>query len=73
MALKRVILHNETSDGVGNIDCIQWTEVHVLIKVFMSSMQFPLTSLREITILKRLQHPHIVNLLDIVVGAKRER
>eukprot|EP01138_Halocafeteria_seosinensis_P014278 gb/GECG01014578.1/.p1 GENE.gb/GECG01014578.1/~~gb/GECG01014578.1/.p1 ORF type:complete len:432 (+),score=44.78 gb/GECG01014578.1/:1-1296(+) len=48
VALKRVILHNENSDG------------------------FPLTSLREIMILKRLSHPNIVNLLDVVVGAKRE-
>lgn len=56
VALKKVILHNEKSDG------------------------FPITSVREIGILKRLSaarardggHPNIVELLEIVVGKKRE-
>ena len=56
VALKRVILHNEKADG------------------------FPITSVREIRILKRLSaarardggHANIVQLLEIVVGKKRE-
>lgn len=56
VALKRVILHNEKSDG------------------------FPITSVREIKLLKRISaarakgggHENIVQLLEIVVGKKRE-
>jgi hypothetical protein len=56
VALKKVILHNEKSDG------------------------FPITSVREINLLKRLSaarardggHPNIVELLEIVVGKQRE-
>jgi serine/threonine protein kinase len=33
---------------------------------------FPLTSLREIKLLKRCNHPNIVKLIDIVVGSKRD-
>jgi serine/threonine protein kinase len=47
-ALKRVILHNEKSDG------------------------FPLTSVREIRILKLLSHPNIVQLHDVIVGKGRD-
>eukprot|EP01084_Bolivina_argentea_P128809 227605_1 len=48
VALKRVILHNESSDG------------------------FPLTSLREVALLKALSHPNCVSLLEVVVGRKRD-
>lgn len=34
--------------------------------------QFPITSLREIKLLKRLRHDNIVHLHDVVVGRKRE-
>ncbi|CAM9689233.1 unnamed protein product [Chrysoparadoxa australica] len=33
---------------------------------------FPLTSLREIALLKRISHPHCVALLDVVVGGQRD-
>jgi serine/threonine protein kinase len=33
---------------------------------------FPLTSLREISALRRCNHPNIVRLLDVVVGSKRD-
>lgn len=39
----------------------------------MCCLQFPLTSLREIRVLKRLYHENIVNLIDVVVGKQRER
>lgn len=48
VALKRVIMHNEQSDG------------------------FPVTSLREIRVLKRLVHPNVVRLHEIAVGRRRE-
>lgn len=48
VALKRIILHNETKDG------------------------FPLTSLREISCLRRISHPNCVKLLEVVVGRKRD-
>ena len=35
-------------------------------------MQFPVTALRELLILKRLKHPHIVDLVEIVAGNKLE-
>ena len=35
--------------------------------------QFPITSLREMRALQRLHHPNIVQLIDVVVGKKRER
>ncbi|CAN0396697.1 unnamed protein product, partial [Ectocarpus sp. 13 AM-2016] len=33
---------------------------------------FPLTSLREIQLLKRISHPSCVRLLDVAVGRRRE-
>jgi serine/threonine protein kinase len=33
---------------------------------------FPLTSIREIKMLRRLHHPNIVSLVDVVVGSKRD-
>ena len=48
VALKRIILHNESKDG------------------------FPLTTIREIAMLRRINHPNCVKLLDIVVGRKRD-
>jgi serine/threonine protein kinase len=33
---------------------------------------FPVTALRELTILKRMKHPNIVNMVEVVVGAKQE-
>lgn len=33
---------------------------------------FPITSLREISVLRRCNHVNIVNLLDVVVGRKRD-
>jgi serine/threonine protein kinase len=33
---------------------------------------FPITSLREIAVLKKCKHPNIVDLLDVVVGSKRD-
>lgn len=34
---------------------------------------FPLTSIREIKILKNLNHPHIVKLNDVVNGLSKDR
>ena len=34
---------------------------------------FPLTSLREIKILKNLNHPNIVKLVDVVVGTQKDK
>jgi serine/threonine protein kinase len=36
-------------------------------------MQFPVTAIREIKLLKRLHHPNCVRLLDVAVGRKRSR
>ena len=33
---------------------------------------FPITSLREIQLLRRLRHPNIVSLQEVVVGRKRD-
>ncbi len=33
---------------------------------------FPVTALRELTILKRMKHPNIVNMVEVVVGVKQE-
>lgn len=33
---------------------------------------FPITSLREIAILKQITHPNIVKLVDVVVGYKKD-
>ena len=30
----------------------------------------PLTSLREVAVLRRLRHPHVVSLIEVVVGSK---
>ena len=48
VALKRVILHNEKTDG------------------------FPITSLREITILQSIHHPNVVKLIEVVVSSQRD-
>jgi hypothetical protein len=37
------------------------------------SVQFPLTSLRELRVLKLLRHPNIVQLFDVAVGKDRDR
>lgn len=46
------------------------------LKIHEPEQGFPLTSLREINILKQLKrispHPNIVNLIEVVVGAKSE-
>jgi len=34
---------------------------------------FPVTSLREISILKTLAHPNVISLKEVVVGYKQER
>jgi len=34
---------------------------------------FPLTALREIALLRRLRHPHIVSLIDVAVGPRPDR
>ncbi len=34
-------------------------------------MQFPITALRELTILKRMKHPNIVDMVEVVVGHKQ--
>ena len=36
-----------------------------------SAEQFPITALREIMILKRLSHPCLVNMLEVVVSKSR--
>lgn len=36
-------------------------------------LQFPITALREIKLLKRLRHPNCVQLLGVAVGRKRSR
>jgi cyclin-dependent kinase 10 len=48
--------------------------VYALKKVRMEKEKegFPITALRELTILKRLRHPHIVDMVEVVVGAKHE-
>lgn len=37
-----------------------------------AALQFPITSLREIKILRAMRHPNIVALEDVVVGTKRD-
>lgn len=37
-----------------------------------SNEGFPITSLREISILKQLSHPNVVKLVDVVVGYKHD-
>ena len=39
----------------------------------MAAHQFPVTALREISVLRDLKHPCIVNMEGVVVGRKRER
>jgi serine/threonine protein kinase len=36
-------------------------------------VQFPLTSLRELRVLKMLRHPNIVQIYDVAVGKERDR
>ena len=48
VALKKIILHNESKDG------------------------FPLTTIREIAALKKLNHPNCVKLLEVAVGKQRD-
>lgn len=33
---------------------------------------FPITSLREISLLRQLAHPNIIKLMDVVVGQKQD-
>ena len=49
--------------------------IYALKKVRMDidSDGFPLTSLREIKILKNLNHPNIVKLVDVVVGTQKDK
>jgi len=50
-------------------------KIYALKKVRMDvdSDGFPLTSIREIKILKNLNHPHIVKLNDVVNGLSKDR
>ncbi len=77
-ALKKVILHNEESDGVGGAGdamCAGCQGLKTPNPPCCSPCctQFPQTSLREISTLKMLQHPNIVGLKEVVVGTERER
>ncbi|KAJ1496235.1 kinase-like domain-containing protein [Baffinella frigidus] len=49
-------------------------KVYALKKLRMEKEKegFPITALRELTILKRMRHPHIVDMVEVVVGAKHE-
>ena len=45
------------------------------VKMHVSDQQqdgFPITSLREISLLRQLVHPNIVKLVDVVVGKKQD-
>jgi len=54
-----------TSDGVRAA-----VSVHCLLVVTQAISQFPRTALREIRMLKQLNHPNIVNLIDVVVTSR---
>lgn len=43
------------------------------VKIDNNQEGFPLTSLREITILMKLNHPNIVKIVEVVVGGTGER
>ena len=49
-------------------------EIRALKKMKMEKEQegFPVTALRELTLLARMKHPHIVRLEEVVVGLKQE-
>lgn len=49
-------------------------QIRALKRMKMEKEQegFPVTALRELTILKRMKHPNIVNMVEVVVGTKQE-
>lgn len=73
VALKRVLLHNEASDGVRprlfKLICRACGRSSSSCASVYA--QFPITALREIKLLKRVRHPNCVRLLDVAVGRKR--
>ena len=74
MALKRVRMEKE-KEGVSpplRYIRIRFGLMHHLTLNLAMLQQFPITALRELTILKQLKHPHIVDLVEIVAGNKLE-
>lgn len=61
VALKEILVHNE-SDGVNSRFFVVASKGRV---TYPSSPQTPITSLREIRILKELDHPNVVPVVDI--------
>ena len=72
VAMKKVILHYEKQDGVRGACSIR-SEGGVDGKLIPPGLQFPVTSLRELRVLKMLRHPNIVQIYDVAVGRERDR
>jgi len=59
------VVHKAIDKNSGITYALKQVKMHEL-----SNEGFPLTSLREISLLKQLEHPNIIKLHDVVVGYK---